>query len=355
MTAELLLVGGYAAADRPGIHALDFDQATGALTPRGSLAGVANPSFLVVHPNRRWFYAVGETSQASGAPGSVWACGLERAPLALRAVNQQPSGGDDPCHLLLDAAGGWLIVSNYSSGSVGVLPILPDGSLGELTDLAQHRGSGPNPARQEGPHAHSATLTPDGRFVIVADLGLDQLLVYALDRAAGKLIPHGQAAARPGAGPRHMAFHPGGRRAYVANELDNTVAMYDYDAASGALRELQALDTLPAGAPESYVADIHIAPSGERLYVSNRGHDSLAVFDVAPDGRLDRAAIRPCGGRWPRNFALAPGGRFALVANQHSDELAALPLPGGPQAVGEPVARAAAAGAACVQVVGAAD
>jgi 6-phosphogluconolactonase len=348
----LVVVGGYAAADQPGMHMFRFDSATGALTACGSYAGIANPSFLVVHPNRRWLYAVSETSQhPHGAAGSVWALRLDREPLTFQPLNQRPSGGDVPCHLQLDSSGSWLLVSNYGSGSVGVLPILADGSLGELADVVQHHGSGAHPDRQAGPHAHSATLAPDNRFAIVADLGLDQLLVYAFDSSAGKLSAHGRTDTRPGAGPRHTAFHPSGRHVYLANELDNTVSVYDYDAASGALRERQTIDTLPPEAPENAVADIHISTSGQRLYISNRGHNSVAVFDVAADGQLARVAVRTCGGNWPRHFTLAPGGRFVLVANQHSGEVSVLPLLAGPEAIGAPIARAAVPQASCVQFV----
>ncbi len=346
----LLFVGSYAAADQPGIHAFHFDEASGALTPIGSLAGVANPSFLAVHPNRRWLYAVGETSQKNdGAPGSVWAVRFEREPWAIHRVNQQPSGGDWPCHLQIDATGRWLFVSNYGTGSVGVLPILADGALGEMTDLVQHRGHSVNPERQEGPHAHSATLTPDNRFVIVADLGTDELAVYRLDATAGKLGEHARVKTRPGAGPRHLAFHPDGQRVYVANELDSTVTVYDYDAASGALRERQSVEGLPPGAPENTAADIHLSPSGDRVYMSNRGHNSLAVFSVEADGRLTRIAAPSCGGNWPRNFALAPGGRFILVANQYSGEVSVLPRQAGAEEIGAPVARAAVPQASCLQ------
>ncbi|MCI0394617.1 MAG: lactonase family protein, partial [Chloroflexi bacterium] len=212
-------------------------------------------------------------------------------------------------------------------------------------------GDSVHPQRQERPHAHSTIFAPDNRFVIVADLGMDELLVYAFDSSAGKLHPQVQTATRPGAGPRHMVFHPGGRRLYVANELDSTVTVYHYEPNDGGLREQQRVDTLPPGAPENAVADIHLSPAGGRVYVSNRGHDSIAVFDVAPDGRLARIAVAPCGGQWPRHFTLAPGGRFILVANQYSDELVALPLLAGPEAIGPPVARAAVRQPSCVQFV----
>ncbi len=355
MTSQIILVGGYAAPEQPGIHAFGFDASSGALTPRGAFAGLANPSFLALHPNGRWLFSVSETSEPGGAGGGVAALAIDLSgpELACRLINTQPSQGAHPCHLAIDPSGGWLLVSNYSSGSFGALPINPDGSLGPIASFHQHSGTGPNTQRQERAHAHSATFSPDGRFVIVADLGIDQLVVYAFDPASGALTPHGQAQAEPGAGPRHLAFHPSGRTLYAANELGNTVALYDYDAGAGGLTPRGALATLPAGAPESYVADIHIAPDGGRLYVSNRGHNSLAAYDVAADGGLTLAAIEPCGGDWPRNFALAPGGRFALVANQNSGDIAVLPLLDGPAAIGPAVAHAAVPGASFVQFVNA--
>lgn len=354
MTNEsyLVVVGSYAEADKPGIYAFAFDAAAGTLTPRGSYAGVVNPSFVIVHPDGQWLYAVSETDARGGAPGSVWALRMDREPWSLAPINQQISGGDWPCHLELDPSGRWLLVSNYGSGTVGVLPIREDGSLGALADLIRHHGSGPNAARQEGPHAHSAAFTPDGRFAIVADLGLDQLLLYALDQSTGKLGARGHADAPPGAGPRHIAFDASGKRMYVANEMGSSVVVYDYDSSSGAPRELQIVGTLPEGAPHNDVADIHLAPDGARLYVSNRGHDSIAVFDVGADGLLARVATPSCGGTWPRNFAVAPGGWFLLVANQHSGEVSVLPALDGPEALGAPVERAAVPGASCVKFVG---
>jgi 6-phosphogluconolactonase len=350
---HVLYVGSYAPADQPGIHVCTFDDATGYLAARGSFAGVVNPSFLLVHPNGRWLYAVSETSQQKdGAPGAVWVLRCTREPWSMQPINHQLSGGDWPCHLEINSTGQWLLVSNYGSGTVSVLPILPDGALGKMTDLIQHHGSGPNPERQEGPHAHSATFTPDQRFAIVADLGMDALLVYAFDSSAGRLHAHTQISTRPGAGPRFMVFHPGGQHVYIAHELDNTVVVYDYDAASGRLRERQIVETLPPGAPESAIADIHISPSGDRLYVSNRGHDSISIFEIEEDGRLARLAIPLSGGRCPRNFAFTPSGRFLLVANQESGQVVVLPVLGGlVEALGAPVARVIVPGASCVHFV----
>jgi 6-phosphogluconolactonase len=345
-----LFVGSYSPPDKPGVRAFDFDEASGTLTDRGSLPGIANPSYLILHPNMKWMYSVSETAQATdGTTGGVVALRFDSQSLAAEIVNQQPSGGDWPCHLRLDPTGKWLIVSNYGSGSVGLLPLKEDGSLDEMAHLVQHHGGSVNPARQEGPHAHSSNFTPDGGLLIVADLGLDRLMLYRLDAAAGKLVAHGEVPIKPGSGPRHMTFGPNGDRLYLATEMGCTVVTLGYDAASGAFRELQTLDTLPPGAPETTVADIHLTPDASRLYVSNRGHDSLAVYEVGADGLLKTLGFRPCAGQTPRNFAVSPNGRFVLVANQDSGGVDVLPiLPGGDE-LGEPVTRAAVPGASCIQ------
>ena len=247
--------------------------------------------------------------------------------------------------------GAWLVVSNYGSGTVSVMPIEGDGTLGEPTHSVQHHGRGTKGRRQAGPHAHSATFSPDGRFVLVADLGIDQIVVYAFDTLAGRLGAHTSAHARLGAGPRHLAFHPGGNTLYAANELNNTICALAYEATTGRLHERQCLPTLPQDAPKSYVADIHVAPDGTRVYVSNRGHDTIAVFDIASDEALKPSTVAPCGGRWPRHFTLAPCGRFVLIANQHSGDVAVLPVLEGKTALGNAVTKIAVPGASCVQFV----
>jgi 6-phosphogluconolactonase len=345
----LVFAGSYAAANEIGIHSFGFDNEVGALEARARYAGIVNPSFLVLHPNGRCLYAVSELS--NDRAGRVYAFRFDAKSGALAAINQQLSGGSAPCHLTLDVTGRWLVVSNYNSGSVCVLPITEDGALGEATHLVQHHGVGTHPKRQEGPHAHSAMFAPDGRFVLVADLGIDQILTYAFDSAAGTLDAQSSIRARPGAGPRYLAFHPGTRCLYVVNELDSTVSVYDYDAMNGALHERQSIPTLPAGAPKNYAAEINIAPDGARAYVSNRGHNSISDFDIAADGTLALIAIRPCGGSWPRNFALALDGRFMLIANQHSGDLAVLPILDDKVCLGEAVARASVPGASCVQCI----
>lgn len=339
---HLLLASGYADADEPGIHGFFLDEATGTLTPNGSLAGVASPSFLAAHPAGELFVA-SETND-----GAVVGLRLGERPGEAVELGRVPSGGDWPCHLAIDPAGDLLAVANYGSGTARLIPRCPDGGLGTPGPVAQHTGGGPHPERQDGPHAHATIFSPDGRFAIVADLGIDRLMVYRVDAGAAALIAHGEGVARAGAGPRHMVWHPGGRLLYVANELDNTVSTWRFDPESGALAAIEHLSTLPPGAPHSQVADIQLDAERGRLYVSNRGHNSIAVFTVADGGALTPLAIRPCGGDWPRNFAVSPGGRFLVVANQNSGELAVLPVLDGPEALGAPMARAAVKGAACV-------
>lgn len=349
----LIYVGGYAAAHEPGIRAFHCN-ATGELTVAWSFAGITNPSFLAVHPNGKWLYAVSEMSQQeNGRAGEVWALSLPAPASAPQALNHQESGGDLPCHLLIDATGRWLLVSNYGSGSVAVLPIQENGALGAMTQHIQHHGSGPRRDRQAGPHAHSTILTPDNRFAIVADLGIDQLVIYAFDAAGGKLNPHGHVATRPGAGPRHMAFHPNGRYFYVIHELDSSVVVYDYHAEGCELTERQRVETRVPGATaaENLAAELAFAPGGEQFYVSNRGDNNLVVFAVAADGQLERLSSQTCGGSWPRNFAVAPDGQFLLVANQYSNDVTTLPALDGGKRLDQPRSKVALPGAAYVQFV----
>jgi len=318
-------VGTYTHGRRDGIFIFEYRPEVGEARPCGAVAGLANPSFLAVHPTGRYLYAVNEVDDFGGQrAGAVSAFAIDAQTGALHLLNQRSSVGDGPCHLTVDAGGRFVLVANYGGGSVAVLPILDDGSLDEASDFVQHRGSSVNPQRQEGPHAHSVILDAANRFAFVADLGLDRVMIYRFDAGRGRLLPNEPAFAllKPGAGPRHFTFHPDGRHAYVINELDNTVTAFDYDPERGALREMQTLSTLPTGYAEvNYCADIHIAPSGRFLYGSNRGHDSIALFAIDGAGRLTSLGQQPTGGRWPRNFALDPVGRFVWVANQESDSI----------------------------------
>jgi 6-phosphogluconolactonase len=253
--------------------------------------------------------------------------------------------------LQIDASGHWLAASNYGTGNAALYPIQPDGSLGEMSSFVQHEGQGPNQSRQEGPHAHSTTFTPDNQFAIVADLGIDQLVIYKFDAKTGTLNPHVQAQAQSGAGPRHLAFHPNGTQVYVANELNNTVSLYDYNGVEGTLLERQAFDTLPSHVPENTVADIHISASGQHVYISNRGHDSLVIYKIGGNGQLTRLGISSCHGKGPRNFAISPSGQFILVANRFSDEISVLPLLADGAELGTSVAAASVTQPSCIKFV----
>jgi 6-phosphogluconolactonase len=226
----------------------------------------------------------------------------------------------------VDGTGTFVFVANFMSGSVCVLPVLPDGSLGDASDFIQHQGSSIDPVRQRGPHAHSVTLDATNRFAFVPDLGLDKLLVYRFDRRRGMLEPNlvPWLKVKPGAGPRHVTFHPSGRLAFLINELDSTLAALAYDGRRGGFAHLQTVPTLPAGSRgDNTCADVHVSPSGRFVYASNRGHDSLAIYRVAPrSGRLMYVGHAPTQGKTPRNFAIDPSGTFLLVANQDTDTIA---------------------------------
>ncbi len=332
-------IGSYTPADQPGIFAVTVDRDSG-LRMYAAWAGVTNPSFLTIHPNGRHLYAVSETGLvADGTSGTVHAFDIERsgATIELAPLGRRPTSGDHPCHLRVDPDGRWLAVSNYGTGSLVVLPIRPDGSLDGVASLVQHRGTGPIAGRQDGPHTHSSVFAPDGRFLIAADLGVDQILVYEFDSDTGSLNGRHVIRTAPGAGPRHLAFHPDGSHLFVANELDNTVSLFGFDGDDGSLHLRQSESTVPPQWPHNTVGDIHVSDAGDRVYVSNRGHDSLAAFEFHSTEGLTRRTLRSCAGRVPRGFRLVPGADQALVANQESDEVVALSLTA--HAALDPVAR----------------
>jgi len=299
-----------------GIYHSTFDTETGALSAPTLVAEVRNPSFLEVHPNGRFLYAVSE----SGGAGSVSAFAIDPATGGLTLLNQQPSRGAGPCHVKIDHAGKNVLVANYGSGSAAVLPIRSDGSLAEPTGFDQHSGSSVNRRRQQGPHAHSVNLSADDRFAFVADLGIDRIMIYRLDVEAGTIIANDPAfvALKPGAGPRHFAFAPDGKHAYVINELHCTITAFDYDPGIGRLTEIQTVPTLPSDFEgDSTCAEVRVHPTGRFLYGSNRGHDSIAVYRIEPaEGTLTLVEHETAGIKTPRNFNIDPTGTFCLVANQ---------------------------------------
>jgi 6-phosphogluconolactonase len=309
-----------------GIYLLKMTRATGALRTVGLVAETIEPSFLTLSPNGRFVYAVNETTEYEGKPsGAVSAFARDSATGNLTFLDRVPSGGGAPCYITLDRTAKFVLVANYVGGSVAVFPILKGGRLGEATAFVQHAGHGPDADRQSSPHAHCIMPDPANRHVLAADLGLDRVLVYAFDARAGKLsaTPVTQVVMAPGAGPRHLALHPSGRIVYVVNELDSTVATLRYEAKMGALTVLQTVPSLsePMGGRNA-PADIHVHPSGRFLYMSNRGHDSIAAFVIDKrTSTLQPLQWEPTGGNWPRNFAIDPSGRFLFVANERSSTI----------------------------------
>jgi 6-phosphogluconolactonase len=321
-------VGTYTAesSTSKGIYAYRYDPNGSALTPVGLVAETTNPSFLAVHPNHRFLYAVNETGDYKGQKsGAVTAFSIDHRTGKLTQLNQVASGGADPCYITVDKTGKYALVANYTGGSISVFPVLADGRLGEASAFIQHSGHGTDPKRQEGPHAHSIDLSPDNRFAIVNDLGLDETLVYKFDSAKGSLTLNDPpfAKAAPGAGPRHFAFHSNGKFGYVLDEMGSTVSAFSYDGAGGVLHPLQTISSLPKGfAGHNDAAEVEVHPSGKFLYATNRGHDSIAVFAIDQEkGTLTPIEFVLTKGASPRNFAIDPTGKLILAENEKSDNI----------------------------------
>ncbi|HEY2415327.1 MAG TPA: lactonase family protein [Pirellulaceae bacterium] len=309
-----------------GIYCYKLDLASGKLTSVGVTEGIKNPSFVAIHPSGNYLYAVSEVSDADGKPGgAVSAFTLDRKTGTLKPLNHQSSEGAGPCHVSVDKTGKVTLVANYASGSIASLPINEDGSLKKAATAVQHEGSGAVPIRQAGPHAHSMNVSPDNRFVIAADLGLDKLFIYKLDATNGTLTANDPAFAKTpaGGGPRHFAFHPNGRFAYNCNEIASSVTAHTWDAQKGSLTEIQTISTLPEPTQGNSTAEIQVHPSGKFVYCSNRGHDSLAIFTVdEKTGQLTAAGHQKTLGRTPRNFGIDPTGRYLVACNQNTDNVA---------------------------------
>jgi 6-phosphogluconolactonase len=294
------------------------------LVPLGLAAETQNPSFLTVDSKRRRLFCANEINSFQGTPsGAVSAFAIDPATGKLKFINQRASMGAGPCHLTLDKTGKNLLVANYASGSVAVLPIGVDGELGEATSVMQDAGKGPNPARQEGPHAHCTMLSPDNRFAFCCDLGIDKVMIYKFDAENGKLIPNKPAFVQltPGSGPRHLVFHPNGKFAFLISELASTITTFAYDRNKGALHELQTVSSLPAWYHDyNKAAEIAVTPSGKFLFASNRGDDAIVLFAIDPKkGTLTWVEEQKTGGKTPRQFGIEPSGRCLVVGNQDSD------------------------------------
>lgn len=329
MAAEhRFFIGTYTRGDSisDGIYTAVFNDETGGISEPVLAAETDNPSFLAIHPNGRFLFAVNENNDYEGRPtGAVSAFRIDADTGRLSLINQRATEGGAPCHCVVDPQGRFLLIANYTGGNAIVFPISEDGSLGAYSCLINHTGSGPDPSRQEGPHAHSINLSSDNRYAYVADLGIDRVMIYRFDPQEGLLVPGSPetAAVAPGGGPRHFCIHPSGRFAYTNHELSAEVTMFHRDPASGGLTARQTLSTLPADfSGRKSTSECLLNAAGTHLYVSNRGHESIAVYSVSPDdGELTPVEIQNTGGEEPRNFNFDPSGKWLLAENQNSDTI----------------------------------
>ena len=324
----VLYVGTYTSGKSEGIYGYHMD-GTGALTRFTSIMSV-NPSFLTVDRSKRFLYAVNEVSDYLGKPsGAASAYKIDPVTHNLRLLNEQATQGADPCYLSVDSRKRTLLVANYTGGSVSVFPVRSDGTLGMVAQVQQDEGSGPK-EQQKGPHAHCVIFDAFERHALVADLGIDKVMIYRFDRTTGRLSPAKQpfAELKPGAGPRHLSFHPSGKFLYVINELDSTMTAFGYNEREGTLTMIETVSTLPSDfSGISYCADVHVSSSGKFLYGSNRGHNSIVVFAIDQlTGKLTLVEHVSTEGNWPRNFTIDPSGGFLLVANQRSDNVVVFSL-----------------------------
>jgi len=311
----LFYTGTYASADEPGIFLCGLNADTGEMRIVNHMEGVSNPSYLALCPDGNCLYVASETDE-----GELLVYRRDAATSELHLMDRKQTRGASPCYVSVSKDGQWVFSSNYSSGSVNVFPVGDQGTLGEMSAWVEHTGSGINEERQEGPHAHSIQPDPSGQYAVVCDLGLDQIIVYRLEE--GRLVTHRETDQPPGAGPRHLVFHPNSKWAYVINELDNTVTAFLYDERRGEFTTVQHISTLPEGHKgEGTAADIRVSPCGRFLYASNRGDDSIVLYHIDQEsGELEAVEWTSTIGQTPRNFNILPGG-ILVVANQDSNNL----------------------------------
>ncbi|GAA0357916.1 lactonase family protein [Bacillus horti] len=319
-----LFIGSYSEVGSESVHTYSMDEESGKLTKLGVLQGLKNPTFLNLDTQQQKLYTFSEGISPDGER-TTEAVALEYSPETLKLSETSRSLGraGSSCHIQRDRSSRYLVLSSYNGGSVSLVALTEEGEIGEWLDVQKHEGHGVNLDRQEGPHPHSAQFSPDGKYIYVPDLGIDRIKIYTIDSSQQKLIPHGEVSLRPGAGPRHMTFHPNSAFAYVINELDSTVTAFTYDQATGSLEEISTVPTLPtAWQGENICAEVAISEDGRYLYGSNRGHDSLVVFKIMTDGKLTYVEHVSVEGAHPRHFALAPGGKFLVAANRDTNNLA---------------------------------
>ncbi len=321
-----LIIGTYTSGKSEGIYIYDFNTATGDSKMLSSIKS-SNPSYLAVSPDKKYLYAVNEDADSLNNGGMVSAFKFGKKKKQLIFINQQPSGGNHPCYITTDKNGKWVIAANYSGGSFSITPLAGDGSLRTDKKVIQHEGKGINKQRQEKAHVHQTLLTEDNRHLLVADLGIDKLMIYDFDAATGQATANNSASisVTAGSGPRHIAIHPSNKYVYLTEELSGTVGAFSFDNASGKLKLLQTISAVPEDYKGSLSgADIHVSPDGKFLYASNRGElNNLVIYKIdEATGILSVAGFQSTMGIKPRNFSFDPGGDFLLVANQDSDNIA---------------------------------
>jgi 6-phosphogluconolactonase len=311
--------GTYTGGKSKGIYRSEFDPKTGALSQPELAAEMTSPSFVAIHPTNKFLYAVGEGGGKDGGP--VVAFALDAKTGGLTKLNELLSGGAGPCHVSVDPAGQFAIVANYGGGSCAAFKLDPDGKLAARTSFIQHKGSSVNKARQEAPHTHCGFFDRTGNYAFFADLGLDLVFVYGLDRPIGVLRTYHAFKMPNGSGPRHIALAPSNDVAYICGELDSTVNVVKFDLAKGVSESVQSLSTLPESVKGNSTAECILHPSGKYVYVSNRGHNSIAVFKVGEGGKLTAAGHTTGDIKTPRNFNIDPGGQWMLIASQDADKV----------------------------------
>lgn len=352
-------VGTYTGKNSQGIYVSKFNSTTGNLEEPALAAETPNPTFLTAYPrtasgqsssSNYCLYAANETEN-----GTLTAYSIDQRTGKLTLLSQTSSRGSGPCHLSVDNTGKFLYAANYGSGSMAALPIKADGSLEAACSFTQNTGSSVNPQRQKEPHAHWIDVDPANQFVLTCDLGLDKVLISQFDATKGMTAPVEQSTFKlpPGSGPRHLAFHPNGRFAYIINEMSNTVVAASWDAKKGTLNTIQSIDTLPHSFNKpSTTAEIQIHPSGKFLYGSNRGHDSITIYSIDSDtGRLTLIKQQPTGGKTPRNFCIDPTGQWLLAAHQSSDSIAVFRINQGAGALGPTGQKIVVGAPVCLQFV----
>lgn len=326
MEKMLVYIGTYTTKGSKGIYLCELNMRTGDLTLKEPVATTPNPTFLALAPNHKVLYAANEIDNFQGAKaGAISAWAIQPKTGALKLINESSTKGDGPCHVSVDPKGRYVYAANYGGGSLSAMPVEKNGGVGPASAFVQHEGTSVDPARQEGPHAHSIYIDAADHFAYACDLGLDKVYVYKLDSPAGALTPNDPpfAMVPPGSGPRHLAFHPGGKFAYVINEMKSTVTAMKWDPKAGSLQEIETVSTVPAdNTVSNSTAEVFMHPNGKFLYGSNRGHNSIAIFSVdQTTGKVKLIANQSTEGKTPRSFNLDPTGTFLIAANQDTDSV----------------------------------